>query len=886
MTLRTRTEPSSVTTDPVAYTTKFIIGEVCRRMPPLWPLKSFVAVNPFLGYSDLHFLEAAAKIRRVAHGDILMPESYYQEQIDQGNITDTDIRSAIESANQTVPAPWLSEIKPLDLPGLRNRLEVSRKASGPRTVLSFGDFIDAHLRTKHLEFLVDEVSKWCSVYFDEGQSSWRMPWRNRPLYTAWREAALIDANPRLNGWKYFKSTVGSMPEEPYEVIEHALLRLECPVTSLEEFLHRQLVSIAGWSSYVQYRVRELRMHGQEDDSLVDLLAVRLVYDLALLAQFESDEIVMSRWRGYLVDLQQYEPQTDLLPRYLAQLALEHNYQQGLLANLKEVPIAEPTVKARKQLQAVFCIDVRSEVFRRALEHQSDAIETFGFAGFFGMPIEYIRFGERQGSSQCPVLLTPKYSVRETLPGPAENEERLRHHLRLKKRITHAWNAFKTSAISCFSFVETSGLYFGLRLAQDGLAYATPEASPGPSCRGLDFTTEGHPHQHEAALSLQTQADLAEGALRNLGLTSDFGRLVLICGHGSQTKNNPYASGLDCGACGGNAGDANARVAVAILNNEKVRSLLQGRGIIIPTDCRCIAGLHNTTTDHVILYDSDQIPASHQPDLAQLREWLNGASKISREERAPALGLSPESPHLEEQVLERSRDWAQVRPEWGLAGNAAFNVAPRERTKRINFHGRVFLHNYDAEKDPTGSILELIMTAPLVVTNWINLQYYASTVNNQLYGSGNKTIHNVVGVLGVWQGNGGDLQMGLPMQSLHDGKRWMHQPLRLSVVIEASRESIEQVLLKHANIRELVRNEWLHLFALENGGASSSRYLGMGRWAESGSGKQTAEISNYHREERGHRQQWRDDRGVAASLTGRPVGQPNEGLTARLLWAQH
>jgi len=801
-------------------------------MPPLWPLKSFVAVNPFLGYSDLHFLEAAAKIRRVAHGDILMPESYYQEQIDQGNITDADLRTAFQWASQTVPPPWSSEIDPLDLSGLRHRLKASRQAPGPRTVLSFADFIDRHAKTRKLEFLVDEVSKWCSVYFDEGQSSWRMPWRNRPLYSAWREAALIDANPRLNGWKCFTSIVESMPEEPDEVIEHALRRLECPVTSLEEFLHRQLVSIAGWSSYVQYRVREHRMHGQEDDSLVDLLAVRLVYDLALLAQFESDENVMSRWRGYQIDLQQYEPQTDLLPRYLAQLALEHNYQQGLLAKVKAAPIAQPSVKTRKQLQAIFCIDVRSEVFRRALERQSDAIETLGFAGFFGMPIEYIRFGERQGSSQCPVLLTPKYRVRETLPGPAENEERLRHHLRLKKRISHAWNAFKTSAISCFSFVETSGLYFGLRLAQDGLAYATPEASPGPGCRGLDFTTESHPHQHEAALSLQTQADLAEGALRNLGLTSDLARLVLISGHGSQTKNNPYASGLDCGACGGNAGDANARVAVAILNNEKVRSLLQGRGIIIPEDCRFVAGLHNTTTDQVLIYDADQIPGSHQADLAQMREWLKGASNIARAERAPALGLSPESARLEERVLQRSRDWAQVRPEWGLAGNAAFIVAPRQRTQTINLQGRSFLHNYDAEKDPTGSILELIMTAPMVVTNWINLQYYASTVNNRLYGSGNKTIHNVVGILGVWQGNGGDLQVGLPLQSLHNGKRWMHQPLRLSVLIEASRESIEQVLLKHPQVRDLVRNEWIYVFALERGGESSSRYLGIGRWAES------------------------------------------------------
>jgi hypothetical protein len=136
------------------------------------------------------------------------------------------------------------------------------------------------------------------------------------------------------------------------VIEYALRRLECPFPLLEEFLHRQLVSIAGWSSYVQYRVRERHTHGQEDHSLVDLLAVRLVYDLAVVAQFESDEAVMGHWRRYQADLQQYEPQTDLLPRYLAQLALEHNYQQSLLAKLTAAPVAEPRAKAKKQLQAV------------------------------------------------------------------------------------------------------------------------------------------------------------------------------------------------------------------------------------------------------------------------------------------------------------------------------------------------------------------------------------------------------------------------------------------------------------------------------------------------------------------------------------------------------
>ena len=147
--------------------------------------------------------------------------------------------------------------------------------------------------------------------------------------------------------------------------------------------------------------------------------------------------------------------------------------------------------------------------------------------------------------------------------------------------------------------------------------------------------------------------------------------------------------------------------------------------------------------------------------------------------------------LEHAVLRRSRDWSQVRPEWGLAGNAAFIVAPRDRTRHLELQGRAFLHDYDWRRDENFPVLELIMTAPVVVASWISLQYFGSTVDNEAFGCGNKTLHNIVGSLGVLEGNGGDLRVGLPMQTLHDGKRHVHEPLRLNALLEAPTEAIEQ-----------------------------------------------------------------------------------------------
>jgi len=182
---------------------------------------------------------------------------------------------------------------------------------------------------------------------------------------------------------------------------------------------------------------------------------------------------------------------------------------------------------------------------------------------------------------------------------------------------------------------------------------------------------------------------------------------------------------------------------------------------------------------------------------------------------------------------RAGDWAQVRPEWGLVDNWAFVVAPRSRTRTLDLEGRVFLHDYDWRTDEDFATLTLILTAPMVVTNWINLQYYASTVDNRQFGSGNKVLHNVVGQnLGVFEGNGGDLRIGLPMQSLHDGERFVHTPLRLSVFIEAPRNEIDKVIAAHAVVRHLVDHEWLYLFHIEPAGSTISRYRS-GTWHAQG-----------------------------------------------------
>jgi len=326
---------------------------------------------------------------------------------------------------------------------------------------------------------------------------------------------------------------------------------------------------------------------------------------------------------------------------------------------------------------------------------------------------------------------------------------------------------------------------------------------------------------------ETRVNAAETVLRAMSLTDGFGRVVLLAGHGANVVNNPHASGLHCGACGGYSGEVNARLLAQLLNDAEVRTGLVDRGIEVPADTLFVAALHDTTTDSVTLYDQDTDAAGHAEDLEQVRQWLAAAGKLTRTERALRLPRA----RAEDDIPARARDWAEVRPEWALAGCKAFIAAPRGRTTGRSVEGRAFLHDYDWQQDADNGfgVLELIMTAPVVVASWISLQYYGSTVAPAAFGSGNKLLHNVVGGIGVFEGNGGLLRAGLPWQSVHDGEDYVHEPLRLSVCIEAPRDAMNDVLRRHEGVRELFDNRWLHLFAVDDEGRLGHRYVGDLQW---------------------------------------------------------
>jgi uncharacterized protein YbcC (UPF0753/DUF2309 family) len=614
-----------------------------------------------------------------------------------------------------------------------------------------------------------------------------------------------------------------------------------PARAMEDYLHQALLDIGGWSAYARYIGWNAELAGKHDDTLVQLLAIRVVWGYALFVQ-RTDPAFKAAWRQAMADAamqpldEQLGDDPDLRTDLLLQEAFDIAYQRRLLDSLQAKPALEAL--PRPALQAAFCIDVRSEIYRRAMETVRPDAETVGFAGFFGFPIEYVPIGLTKGRAHCPVLLKPAFTVCESVTAASEEENAEILGLRLlRRRVAKVWKAFKLSAVTSFVYVETTGLFFASKILSDSLALTRTVKDPNTD--GLDRQSirrlgpEIQPRivgGRNTGFDPEQRVAMAEAVLRAMSMTTRFARLVMLVGHGSTTVNNPHASGLDCGACGGNTGEANARVAAAILNDADVRTGLRERGIVIPEDTWFLGCLHDTTTDDIRIFDAESVPATHAKDLTRLRETVARASSLARLERCALLGIKKDS-HAERRVLSRSRDWAQVRPEWGLAGNAAFIAAPRERTRGVDLSGRAFLHDYDWRRDDGFAVLELIMTAPMVVASWINLQYYGSVVNNKVFGCGNKVLHNVTGTIGVLEGNAGDLKVGLPMQSVHDGVRFVHEPLRLNVIIEAPLDAINGVIAKHEMVRQLADNRWIHLFAIDDDGATYYRYQKDQQWTK-------------------------------------------------------
>ena len=752
---------------------------------------------------------------------------------------------------------------------------------------TLSDWLDQLTESSIVSTIDQQLIKWTASFIDEGMAGWSMPGRRPGFYAAWRELAQHDMSGRLLGISDFAKKIAALPEDPESAIQHSLTVLQIPEARWPDYITRVLAQLPGWTGLIRWRGlnQDDPIQQAAPIDVVQYLAVRLFYEQELVAlqarrkwgaegnltevaNYLKDhgkapdatvsihKLALSRdaWRLFhllqllgidansLSEITSEQAGTMLgwlddfsveqqLPVWLE--AYEESFRTDLLSNIKAHQGTVPTLKERPLAQAAFCIDVRSEPFRRHLE-AAGAIETFGYAGFFGIPISHRSYDAEESFPLCPVLLNPGSVVYE-LPRAGQQEALSKYAsgsrwMQLGEKLFHD---MKHSPIASFLLVDVLGLFFSAALLGKTL-FRRPfhwvmkavdaffrhpfetEIRPGDEA-GEQPHVRGVPEELARGYSIQQQADFIEGGLRMIGLTENFGRFVVLCGHGSTTDNNPYSAALDCGACGGRHGDPNARTFAAMANNPLVRTELLQRGIDVPQDTWFLPAKHDTTADKVSFYDEVDVPESHRDDLLKFKlACIEGGEQqaLDRCKRIPGTPKNMTAKQAFAHVESRSFDWANSRPEWGLSGNAAFIVGRRAMTKGMNLGGRCFMHSYNALSDLEGAFLEKIMTAPLVVTEWINMQYYTSATDPWKYGSGSKVIHNVVGGIGVMYGAQSDLATGLPLQTVNDGDVHFHEPMRLLILIEADKEIVADIISRHEVLQQFFYNGWLNLIAID------------------------------------------------------------------------
>jgi uncharacterized protein YbcC (UPF0753/DUF2309 family) len=717
----------------------------------------------------------------------------------------------------------------------------------------------------------------------------------------------------------------------------------------------------GWEALAERYAAE---YGPRSDQNARLAAARRLLALAQALEIEPSVLTETRPEDLkvLIDWIDAFPETDQGPIWLK--AFEAGYEERLLDKLMpnvsktqededlnqranasvegEAPAAllmEGATRApviRPQAQAVFCIDVRSEPFRRHLEEVGD-YETFGFAGFFTVFIRYRGLGSHHETDQFPVIMKAKNTVREI---PRTYQGQLLSRSRAGAKLIHTGHTLlhdlKENVITPYVMVESVGWFYGLpfigktvftawyrkwaawlrrlfappvattltvdKLTRDEVEemlaaeqrsvirralqerfgdrdlnlslerlealrlraldenraeQSLPKETSRPNAlsseeealfvEALRSSYRIDAHWAFARMERITQTGFTPGeqhftvetALRLMGLTRNFARLVLFCAHCGSSDNNPFESALDCGACGGNAGKPNARVLATMANKPNVREALAKNGIAVPQDTYFIAGQHDTATDEVELFDLEDLPPTHRKDLLRLIDDLKAAGLRNRRERCarfPEIGTLLPPGRATREARRRSGDWSQLRPEWGLSGNAAFIVGRRDLIRGVDLEGRVFLQSYDHREDPTGRLLEILMTGPQVVGQWINMEHYFSTVDNEVYGSGSKIYHNVVGRFGIMSGPWSDLRLGLAQPSVMDGPRPYHEPMRLLSLIEAPRERIDRIVRRHRLLQHYYDNEWVRLTALDPEEKKFYDYIPKRGWAPSRGGE--------------------------------------------------
>lgn len=703
---------------------KHIINEAIKLVPNLEPTTNFVATNPLNNLEDKKFYEAIKFIKRYFPNLNIINDELGNYLLKKSHIKTSCLETVLGTYDISLD-DFLNKDN-------ADSLDIDNKENNNKIL--------------HKKLLV----KYLTLFLDEGHATIEMPFRKEGFYTAVLKLIVNDPDLDINPADVdYYSTITSL-----QLVDFILNKFEV-YSDIDKFnfISAHIVDLFGWSGFIKWRESASEYEWQKHYPITinDFLAIKLLFSF-----ITNDD------KSVYLSINTTKDKDILRSKiWLEALELTH---QDQLKNKLYTSFSSINEKKDIKAQFIFCIDVRSGAIRNQLE-EYDYYQTFGSAGFFGLPISYEKTNFDLSVNSCPAILTPKYKIPKISTS-------------IYEKFTKILKSLKSDALSSLLLSEIKGGILGALMLKRTVA---------GNLQRENILQKKYDEIDVNFIPLEEQKEIALNFLKSIGLTKNISEYVFVCGHGADALNNHFVAALDCGACGGNKGDINAIVLCTILNSQEVKEYLMNNMVDV-NNTKFIPAQHNTSSNTLDIFTNDisLVPEFIINDLSDVFGNLKRDSNLN---------------------------WADIQPELGLANNSTFFIG-KSYFKDVD--NRVFMHSYNSSDDSHGVVLSSILAGPLTVASGINLQYFFSSVAHDTYGSGTKSIHNIICNSVVITGDDLDLKHGLPLQSVfNENGELIHIPLRLNVIIEAPIELIEKCFVEIPNIRNLILNEWVHLYSIQD-----------------------------------------------------------------------
>jgi len=780
-----------------------ILHEVRHYLPSQGPIKDFIHHNTLHTFQDegLSFHEAIRKASQLYGSREYLPVEEYRNLYRSGEISDQAVRLILTHEKDVLLADLMHA--PVDE-------EIRRR----------GFRSDGYLQamTKSAGINLEEsvhpiIFKLLSSFLDQGISALQL---NGALdFWTVLKKQLKESRPA----GIDKNLSALISEASAESAAELILAEILPAGSDKKtFVLEVFMAARGWSGLVaQIEENPTCLNYTRNIRLIDYLALYLCVLQSKLRENAYDKDKISNVNPHSIFFS--EPATESDAEKISRLwheAYEMEFYCSALAAIRTNAVRErgrSSAAMNAKFQAVFCIDDRECSMHRYLKDVSPRIETFGTPGFFAIDAVYQGPFDAIHVKQCPVPVTPKHKIRGVAKKP-----RARIDGRLEMNF---WHRHANSVLMGWCISLVFGLVSLLRLV---LSVHRPSRtySTASSFTTSDDEAELHYERAEGEAARDgffegyTVPEMAERVaklLNQIGLTTNFGHLVAMVGHGSSSTNNPYFAAYDCGACSGRPGFVNARTFALMANRDDVRKILAKQGLKIPISTRFVGAIHDTARDEIYFIDEDDLIAHHSEQLAELKTLFSQALEKNAMERTRRFAIV-DFPTKGSEALKEARMRTQMlfepRPEYNHATNAMAIVGRSSLIENLFLDRRAFFNSYDPIADKDGSILNQILTPLVPVCGGINLEYLFSRLDNTIFGSGSKLPHNVFSLLGVGNGAEGDLRTGLPEQMVE-----IHDPIRLMVLVEQRISIVKNVLAKNLAVNAWIENEWIKFFVYDH-----------------------------------------------------------------------